>query len=679
MSEKKQGDRRTAIDRRKFIGGVGVGVAAGLAGCGGGPSDQGTTAGPGGATETEEPSGETEGPAEETTEATETPTEEGDLVYGGIPVQGQDSPPQTSNILLGGNEFGRVFLTMIYDNGLALNPKTSRPIPWIFTDWELNVDNIGTGDPTIVGTIRDDVTFHDGKKLTAEDVKFTQDYLHEQNPSGDYWVRESIEAVEVDSPKGTTVSYFLTEKDSTWIQSTVGNLILPKHIWENVSDYSQYEPRNEGGPIGSGPLKWKDSNWPEWVELEMRPSEEVPWNGDDRYPWLHPEGPFVDGVRFQIYQDTSALFQAVLNQEVDQTYFGVNIDRAVRAAERDYLQIREAWLSGYSMHAYNTRRVPFDDVAFRQFLGKAVNQKWIVENLNKGFSADYGDYVIPRPWKDWRPPDPDEISGGYTGEVKTDTTIPIPDLSYPRDTAEYTVTDDDVEALRNFLIGHTAAKHDYSLGPAVTDKSNAPDGQEIYVNGIPISEAHTNNVGEADQGPLEFAGYPPESGELGYEIVTKYINALRTIGLPITRTSVPWGTMFPKVYLREEFDMYTQPWPDNSWLQTHFEWMLSSNGADLELQYDSVPYWNSTAYTGADEYIMPQLKLMSIEERKPWVKKAAAKVYFDQPQYVTTYPKVLQPVNKRWVGYTQRFGSNGAGVNNPYNWLNLRKNPESQE
>ena len=56
--------------------------------------------------------------------------------------------------------------TLIFET-LIKKDENGKFIPWLATEWEL-VD-----DTTIVFKLRDDVTFHDGSKMTAEDVVYS--------------------------------------------------------------------------------------------------------------------------------------------------------------------------------------------------------------------------------------------------------------------------------------------------------------------------------------------------------------------------------------------------------------------------------------------------------------------------------------------------------------------------
>jgi len=104
-------------------------------------------------------------------------------------------------------------------------------------------------------------TWHDGKPVTAEDVKFTFDFMCKEQKHANrlYLPLKAIYDHSEVVDEHTVVVY--TKSKSIWQMFAFTTAwILPKHIWANLSDPQAFE---NYPPIGCGPFKVK-----EWVSRE---------------------------------------------------------------------------------------------------------------------------------------------------------------------------------------------------------------------------------------------------------------------------------------------------------------------------------------------------------------------------------------------------------------------------
>ncbi|WP_101846680.1 ABC transporter substrate-binding protein [Zhihengliuella sp. ISTPL4] len=116
--------------------------------------------------------------------------------------------------------------------------KDEEPIGLIGESFEYNED--GT---QITVKIKPDLKWSDGEPLTAEDVVFSFKY-EANNPEGNGLV--SAEATD----DTTAVLTYAAAQYTTEFQRMGSSYILPKHIWEEVTDFANFT--NED-PVGSGP------------------------------------------------------------------------------------------------------------------------------------------------------------------------------------------------------------------------------------------------------------------------------------------------------------------------------------------------------------------------------------------------------------------------------------------
>lgn len=624
-----------SIGRRTFVAGVGAGAAGGLAGCSSPASDGDGDDGP-----------LLEQPAD--------PPTGGRLTYG-LP-----DAPRTLNILRATSPYEFEILEKVHAAGTALDPRKRHDLPaaispWTVADYEVHPENVDTGSPAITATLREDVTFSDGTPLTAGDYKFTVDYIQEQQPSGVLNAAQfaAVDEVVVDSDDGYQVDVHLSRPDYRWHSFILGTPILPKHVWRDVSDHTQYQPRTEG-LVGAGPMTLEEFTWGESFSLDFRPREEVPWPRADYVDWLHDDAPFLDGVDLAVYGSANALEGALFDGDVDAVLGGVDADRVPDASDDERLAVLQSPGLRFTHVSTNVRRVPLDDHAFRQFLVLLTDKTWIVEDLYRGVGADAGDYVTHPDFEATRPPAPGETDA-YDG-------IPIPDLSFPGEAGTFTLDEDAVEAARQFLVEHDTAVHDYRFeagdAEAVTGDRVLhvrPDGAGEY---RPLGEVHTDNAGEAGQGPLDFSYQPAGEDRVQHLTGDELVSSLRRVGVPVSPTVESVAAQRAKIYVREDFDLYSMGWELSAY-QTHFAGLYSSEQADVESANDQALLRNSMGYTGADEAIFADRATMDYGERTETIKRVCAKIYHDAPTNVTAYVRLLEPVNRDFGGFYATPGGIG--------------------
>lgn len=641
MTENNEFSREGSIDRRKFISGVGAGVAVGMAGC---SSDNGGTS----PTETD-PSGNGE-------TDTQTPTAKSSkIVEGGDYLLGMASPPNNLNILATGTAYAFTILDPIYTYGTTLHPETQEVIPYGFKDWTLNTDNVGSSSkPTMTATLQEGMEFSDGEPVTAEDIKFSVEYIQEQEPAGSISASQFEAVSKVTAASETEVEFYLSKKDAGWATSILGLPFMPKHIWSEQDDYSKYNPRkSEEGVVGSGMMTLGDFNWENWYELQMRDRELMPWLDD--WDFVHDEAPFIDTLRIEIFGSASAMHQSLLNAEIDQTYGTLPVDKAASATKKESLKVLQSQDDGWSHHSWNLRRKPFDDQVFRRFLVKALDWKFVIEDLYKGIGATKGSYVTPKAFGAWRPPEPTEADS-HEG-------IPLPDLSFPKATRGNSTLNAEARAeMRAFLTESSDAKYDYTFETYDTDAATAPDGKVLHVDGEPLPKAHTDNNGNPGQGPLEMSFNPPSSSPLGARIASNWLSVLKGTGIPSRGMIQSFNSQIPKVYTNHNFDMFEMGWTGLTVTNDHYAQFFGKQGI-------GEGGFNPMAYTGAQEHINKNKSMMELKPRQPIVKKILAQIWSDAPTLVTKYDKILQPVTNEWSGRIKAVG----GVTHAQNWVNVHK------
>lgn len=252
-------------------------------------------------------------------------------------------------------------------------------VPWLAESWEVSEDGL-------VWTfhLRDNVTWHDGKPFTAEDVVFTIETVLEHKPPTWYSYFEMIERAE--AVDNYTVKVYMKQPYS-WTLTTFATFeILPKHAWKDV-------PWNTTDPpmIGTGPFKWVKWEKGEYIELEKNPNY---WKAGK---------PHLDRVLWTVYETGSAQVLALRAGEVDLMYRYIPLESIKTLIEDPNIIVSVSPGLNFRYFIPNLRRVPFDDINLRKALAHAVDKETIVNAIMLGY-AEPIDSFVPQAWGEWNNP-----------------------------------------------------------------------------------------------------------------------------------------------------------------------------------------------------------------------------------------------------------------------------------
>lgn len=251
-------------------------------------------------------------------------------------------------------------LNLIYDT-LLYSPFQEKPEPWLATSVERTPDN-----RTWTFKLRSGVTWTDGKPFTAEDVKFTFDYFFKtQQGRYSHHVndRPYMESSAIVDPQ--TVRFTCREACPTFDIDPGADLpILPKHIWEKVTEPAKFTAEL---PVGTGPYKM------------------VEHKADQSYRFVANEGyfkgkPLVDEIQMPIIKEAASMFLALSTGQVD-AVARVVPPESLATLERAGLKIVRMADYGSNQINMNNQRPPFTEPKFRKAVTLAVDTDRISTTL----------------------------------------------------------------------------------------------------------------------------------------------------------------------------------------------------------------------------------------------------------------------------------------------------------
>jgi len=277
---------------------------------------------------------------------------------------------ETTNLMAAGNNM-RSIGRMIYDR-LAFFDESLNIIPWAAESWQ-RID-----DRTWDIKLRPGMKFHDGKPVTVQDLKFTFDFMIKWE-RGIFWTANRfLEAVEITDEKAGILRTRFKEPygqfESYFLQL---NVILPKHIWENIMQEQGVgdNPRQLriDKPIGSGPFKFgrhrKDT------ELQLIADKE------------HFSKPTLDEIWVVVTPTLDGLLGRLESEEID---FLESSDVTLRPSQVKQVEksshvkiVRTAdinWLHGVCRISW----LPWRDIEFRRAWHHSIDREFLVKVVWEG-------------------------------------------------------------------------------------------------------------------------------------------------------------------------------------------------------------------------------------------------------------------------------------------------------
>lgn len=258
----------------------------------------------------------------------------------------------------------KVIKTDVYDQLSYQDPETFQFKPKLAKSFEWTDNNT-----SLLITLPDNVTFHNGEKLTAEDVKFTLDSILDQQVGS--WLRGFISVVKEVQVVDQTHVKLKTD--------TVANQLIPAFTYIDIVPRSQGTDLAKKNPIGSGPYKFV-----EWV-----PNDRIVLEKNASY-WDQARLPKVDRLVFKPVTEMQTRLSQVLAGNVDLVYdFALQEVPRMQADRRVAVTLNPPAEQSFAMYL-NMRKPPFDKVEMRQAMGWALDREGFFQSFQSGIGSPVG-------------------------------------------------------------------------------------------------------------------------------------------------------------------------------------------------------------------------------------------------------------------------------------------------
>ncbi|RUZ81510.1 ABC transporter substrate-binding protein [Mesorhizobium sp. M7A.F.Ca.US.006.01.1.1] len=264
----------------------------------------------------------------------------------------------------------------LFDGLMDYEPGTTNLKPDLAESYEISPDG-----KTFTFKLRHGVKFHNGREMTADDVKYSLDRVTNpktQSPGAGFFgsikgyddvaagKAESLSGVSVVDPY--TVKFELTRPDATFLHVMAINFahVVPKEEVEKYgADFGKH-------PVGTGAFKLAEWTLGQRIVFER--------NAD----YWHKGLPHLDKITFEIGQEPIVALLRLQKGEIDVPGDGIPPAKfqEVMADPEQKARVVEGGQLHTGYVTMNTTMAPFDNVKVRQAVNMAISKARVIQIIN---------------------------------------------------------------------------------------------------------------------------------------------------------------------------------------------------------------------------------------------------------------------------------------------------------
>ena len=287
---------------------------------------------------------------------------------GGVLVIGSTQAPRHLNSAVQSGIATMMPAAQLFASPIRMD-KNWKPQPYLAERWDLSADN-----RSVTLYLRKDAVFHDGRPVTAEDVKFSLETIRDNHPFKTMY--GPVNAVTVGNPQTAVIRLSEPHPAVLLAMSTSLTPIIPKHIFGDGTDV-KIHPRNSN-PVGSGPFRL----------VEFKPGEHIVMERFDRF--FLKDQPKLDRIIVRLFKDSGSLLLAFERGEIDVHQAVTDPRELERVRKTPGVQVVKGaapaigplvWL------AFNTKSPKLADKRVRQEINFAVDKKYILDTILGGING----------------------------------------------------------------------------------------------------------------------------------------------------------------------------------------------------------------------------------------------------------------------------------------------------
>lgn len=216
--------------------------------------------------------------------------------------------------------------------------------------------------------LKDNIYWHDGEKLTPDDVIFTFSAI--MDPEWQSLWRTYFNNVTIEKIDDLTLRFNLEEPSSLFLENTTFG-IIPEHLWQNIPAANVTLAELNKKPVGTGPYQFKN--------LTKDKNGNIRSFTVERNNNYYNRPPYIEEITFKFYGDFETATEALSNNNIE----GLSLlpkEKTSELEKNNELAFYNLSLPQYTAVFFNTKSVDYlTDKNIRQALSYAIDKQRILK------------------------------------------------------------------------------------------------------------------------------------------------------------------------------------------------------------------------------------------------------------------------------------------------------------
>lgn len=268
------------------------------------------------------------------------------------------------------------FMLNVYDGLYRYVGNPPELTPWLADGHSVSDDGL-----TWTFTLKDDVAFHDGTPLTADDVAYSFKRVLTLGKGPASAFKPVLQADNVSAVDELTVQFVLDQPYAPFLATVpLVSIVNSEQTEANAADDDWGSTWLSSNAAGSGAYSLDAATY--------RPQEiaDLYRHEDHFMGWDHNPEP-IDVVRAHPVQETSTRVLALMRGDIDATDSYLPTDQVERVESADGVHVAKDESMRIMIIRMNNRKPPFDNINFRKCISHAFNYEGFISGILKDYAV----------------------------------------------------------------------------------------------------------------------------------------------------------------------------------------------------------------------------------------------------------------------------------------------------